>query len=102
MQILDFKHITNGTSPLKASFRVHIPEWGLNIIMMYFLKYDGKSWFGYPSREYTGAEGEKKYQWLTYFDEKAKVRFETALKKELQKFLGEQPKEQELEDEIPF
>lgn len=87
MRIDHFKRIDKPGSPLKASFSAIIPEWDFTIKMTYFEKDNGQSWFGYPSRQYTNEMGETKHQWLAYFGEKGKPRFEQALKEELTKFL---------------
>jgi len=87
MKIDHFQRINKPGSSLKASFNVVIPEWDLTLKMTYFEKDNGQTWFGYPSREYTNEMGEKKYQWLAFFGERGKPRFEKALKEELNKFL---------------
>lgn len=87
MKIEYFKRIDKPGSPLKASFDVLIPEWDFTIKMTYFEKDDGRTWFGYPSREYTNEMGERKHVWLAFFGEKGRPRFEKALKEELNKHL---------------
>lgn len=104
MRIDNFRRIDKSSSPLKASFNVVIPEWDFTIVMTYFSKDDGQIWFGYPSREYVNQEGQKKHQWLAYFGEKGKERFEKALKEELKKHLDPSaPKEVDWgNQDLPF
>jgi hypothetical protein len=104
MRIDHFKRVHSSGSPLKASFKVVIPEWDFTMKMTYFEKEDGRTWFGYPSREYRNEAGEKKHEWLAYFGEKGKLRFEKALKEELKKFLdASQRQEVEWEAQtVPF
>lgn len=104
MKIENYKIVERPNSPMKATFEVVIPEWDFTMSLAYFEKGSGQSWFGYPSREYMNDKGEKKYKWLAHFGEKGKARFETALKKELEKFLN-MSKQDTLgfdEEEIPF
>jgi len=105
MHIVNFRRIEKEGSPLKASFLVVIPEWDFHLKMTYFAKGNGESWFGYPSKPYTNSSGEKKLEWLAYFGERGKNRFEEALRKEINKLMDESPPQQMMrwsEDKVPF
>lgn len=72
MKILNLRIIDKG--PVKASFDVYIPEWGLHILCT-LLDKNGSKWISLPKRPFDH-EGQVKYQWLTWFDKDMHKRFE--------------------------
>ncbi len=117
MKIEHFRSIDKGGS-LKASFQAIFlvqpwGEWHINIC--FFQKDNGQSWFGYPNREYTNQEGERKFFKQAYPDESIKDSFEKDLKEALvtqipvmKDILSSQPNQvqeaplAEVFDQLPF
>ena len=61
-----------------ASFDVSVPEWGLTISECKVFGKDGSRWIGFPSRQYEGANGEKKHHDLVRMEKEKKAKFEAS------------------------
>lgn len=85
MKIEHFKPVTTGGA-LKASFQVsfNVAPWGNWFVnMTFFQKDSGQTWFGYPQKEYTSKEGERKFFKMAFPSEQAREGFEAQLKNAL-------------------
>lgn len=78
MKIEHFRPCDKGGA-LKASFQASfdVPPWGeWNVNMTFFQKDSGETWFGYPQRQYTSQQGERKFFKLSYPHKEAREGFE--------------------------
>lgn len=85
MKIEHFRTNDKGGS-MKASFQATFPvsPWGdWHINMAFFQKDNGQTWFGYPQREYTNHEGQRKFFKQAYPDESIRDNFERDVKSAL-------------------
>jgi hypothetical protein len=72
MKIQNLRIIDKGS--VKASFEIYIEQWGLHILATLMDK-NGSKWLSMPARPFE-KDGQKKYQWLTWFDKDTHKRFE--------------------------
>lgn len=75
MEIKNLRIIDKGA--VKASFEVYIPKWGFHILCTLMDK-NGSKWITMPSRPFE-KDGQKKYQWLAWFDKDNHKKFEEAV-----------------------
>ena len=79
MKIEHFRTIDKGI--LKASFQaIFQPKSLWHINMCFFQKDNGQAWYGYPNREYTTKDGERKFFKQAYPEEAARGEYENDLK----------------------
>lgn len=106
MEIEEYKEINRGA--LVSSFNIIIKEWGMTIRNCTWFEKDNHSWLSFPSRSYDDPEtGKKKYFSFILFEEKVKVKFESAVREELKKFKKQEVPQEEVcdffeQEEVPF
>jgi hypothetical protein len=75
MKIQNYRVIDKGSC--KASFEIFIEQWGLHILCVLMDK-NGSRWLSMPARPFE-KDGQKKYQWLTWFEKDHHKRLEEAV-----------------------
>ena len=101
--IENFRLLNKGC--VKASFQAIIESefgpWCVN--MIYFEKDNGESWMGYPSKEYTNKEGDRKYFRQSYPGTKeGKESFEIQTKEAVDILIKGLPENPDSQQEFQF
>ena len=101
MECIKYHAVEKGT--LQAFVDIFIPKWGVEIYGLKIFMKDGKKWVGFPSKEYQGDNGEKKYS--PYFRFPNKEHQDAFFKKVLDavsKFCNDKPRGETKQEEFPF
>jgi len=100
MEIQNFKQINKGC--LLAKFDIMVPQWNMTIKDCALFEKGGKKWITLPSKQYEGADGQKKHFELVRFPKEVKERFQNKCIEKLKPMLSV-PQEPSLDtEEIPF
>lgn len=90
---------------------IHLPKWGIEICGCSLYEKDGKRWVNVPGKEYTNAQGEKKYSPFLRFKQKEHWELFCQRSKEaIDAYCKEQRVEEEIlhgtpnqdDEEVPF
>jgi hypothetical protein len=98
MKIKNYKLINKGS--ITAVMDVYIEQWALSIHVTEMAK-ENQKWISLPSRQYD-KDGQKKYQWLCWFDKEAHQRFQMAVFKLLEAGDFEKAPDSHVQQQLPF
>lgn len=106
VEIMNLKQVSKGVLICFAD--IYIPKLGLEIYGCSLCQKNGKKWLNMPQREYTNAEGEKKYLSIVrYREREVQDAFGEAVIKAIDKKIledaGQKPRQQmPIQDDLPF
>lgn len=106
VEVINYKHVNKGV--LQGFVDLYLPKIGLEIYGCQLCMKNGKKWLNMPQREYTNAEGEKKFLSIVRYKERevqdafcaAAIK---AIEKKIIEDAGQKPRQQmPIQDDLPF